>query len=118
MVNFVMLTGRLGGDAEIKTLPGDKGKVASFNLAVTHSYKTRAGEWKNETHWFRCVTFQSGLIDKVLAKVGTKGRLIHVQGELRAREWDDKDGNKRASVEVEITEFDGLTPIVEDKKAA
>ncbi|TAN56397.1 MAG: single-stranded DNA-binding protein [Magnetospirillum sp.] len=115
-LNTVMLAGRLGADAEIKTLPGGKGKVASFSLAVDRSYKDSTGKWHNETDWFRVVTFQPTLIDKVLAKQGTKGRLVFVQGALRQRNWNDKDtGEVRSSVEIEVDNTGGITAVVEDK---
>ncbi|CAA7619297.1 single-stranded DNA-binding protein [Magnetospirillum sp. UT-4] len=113
-LNTAMLVGRLGADAEIKTMPGDKGKVASFNLAVDRSYKDRSGKWHTETDWFRVVTFVPSLIDKVLAKEATKGRLVFVQGALRARAWE-QEGQKRTSVEIEVDNTGGITPIVEDK---
>lgn len=113
-LNNVMLAGRLGADAEIKTLPGDKGKVASFNLAVERSYKDRSGKWHSETDWFRVVTFVPSLIDKVLAKQATKGRLVFVQGALRARSWE-QDGQRRTSIEIEVDANGGITPVVEDK---
>lgn len=113
-LNNVMLAGRLGADAEIKTLPGDKGKVASFNLAVERSYKDRSGKWHSETDWFRVVTFVPSLIDKVLAKQATKGRLVFVQGALRARSWE-QDGQRRTGIEIEVDANGGVTPVVEDK---
>lgn len=115
-VNTVMLAGRLGADADIKTLPGNKGKVASFNMAVDRSYKDAAGKWHTETDWFRVVTFVPSLIDKVLAKQATKGRLVFVQGALRARSWE-QDGQKRTSVEIEVDATGGITPVVEDRAA-
>lgn len=115
-VNLVMLAGRLGGHAEIKTLPGaNGGKVASFSLAADRSYKDSAGQWQTKTDWLRVVTFQPSLIDKVLAKTATKGRLMLVQGSLRAREWADGDGEIRHSVETEVDGTGAITPVLEDK---
>lgn len=115
--NTVMLAGRLGADADIKTLPGEgKGKVATFNMAVDRSWKDGTGKWHNETDWFRVVTFVPGLIDKVLAKKATKGRLVFVQGALRERTWIDKaTGEEKRSVEVEVDNTGGITLVVEDK---
>jgi single-strand DNA-binding protein len=114
-VNVVTIAGRLGADAEIKTLPGDNKKVASFSLAVDRNYKDRNGLWRNETEWFRVVTFQPSLIDKVLAKQATKGRLVFVQGTLRARKWKNGDEAERPAFEIEVENFGGITPVVEDK---
>lgn len=113
--NSVVVTGRLGADAEIKTLPGDKGgKVASFSMAADRSFKDRDGEWRTVTDWLRVVTFQPSLIDKVLAKQATKGRLVVVKGVLRAKAWD-QGGQKRTSVEIEVDASGSITPVVEDK---
>jgi single-strand DNA-binding protein len=115
-LNQVMLAGRLGAHAEIKTLPGqDGGKVASFNLAADRSFKDRDGQWRNVTDWLRIVTFQSSLIDKVLAKQATKGRLVLVQGALRSREWTDQDGEVRTGIEIEVDGSGGISPVLEDK---
>ncbi|OAN45566.1 single-stranded DNA-binding protein [Magnetospirillum moscoviense] len=117
-LNQVMVTGRLGGHADIKTLPGqDGGKMASFSLAADRSFKDRAGEWQHVTDWLRVVTFQSSLIEKVLAKQATKGRLVVVQGVLRAREWGDKDGEVRTSIEIEVDGSGSIFPVLEDKAA-
>lgn len=115
-MNMVHLAGRLGGHADIKTLPGQEGgKVASFSLATDRSYKDSAGQWQNKTDWLRVVTFTPSLIDKVLAKTATKGRLMLVQGALRSREWADSDGEIRHSVEIEVDGSGGITPVLEDK---
>ena len=114
-VNVVTIAGRLGADAEIKSLPGDERKVASFNLAVDRNYQDRNGLWRNETEWFRVVTFLPSLIDKVLARQATKGRLMFVQGTLRARKWTKDDGEKRTAFEIEVDATGGIMPVVEDK---
>ncbi len=114
-VNTVMLSGRLGADAEIKTLPGDSRKIATFSLAVDRNYQDRVGLWHNETEWFRVVTFQPSLIDKVLAEKATKGRLMFVQGTLRARNWESDAGEKRMAYEIEVDSSGGITPVVEDR---
>ena len=115
-VNKVLLLGRLGDQANIKISPSqDGGKMASFSVASDRSYKDRDGQWQKATDWFRVVTFQSSLIDKVLAKQATKGRLVAIEGALRAREWADGDGEVRKSVEIEVDGSGAITPVVEDQ---
>lgn len=115
-MNRITLAGRLGAHADIKTLPGQNGgKVASFSLAADRSFKNREGQWCKATDWLRVVTFQSSLIDKVLGKQATKGRLVLVDGALRSREWADTDGEVRTSVEVEVDGTGSITPVIEDK---
>jgi single-strand DNA-binding protein len=89
-VNTVLLSGRLGADASITTRPGNKGKVASLSVGVDRSFKDRDGKWNDAAEWHRVVTTAPAHIDKVHAKDGTKGRIVQVQGRLRAREWTDK----------------------------
>ncbi|MGE4278201.1 MAG: single-stranded DNA-binding protein [Magnetospirillum sp.] len=115
-VNLVQVIGRLGDHANIKTLPGQGGgKMASFNLAASRSFKDSAGQWQNATDWLRVFTFQPSLIDKTLAKTATKGRLVLVQGALRAREWADEDGEIRKAIEIEVDGNGDITPVLEDK---
>lgn len=115
-MNRVLLAGRLGAHADIKTLPGNGGgKVASFSVAADRSYKDGRGELHKDTDWLRVVTFQSSMIDKVLAKQATKGRLILVEGALRSREWADGNGEVRNSVEIEVDGTGSITPILEDR---
>jgi len=116
-INRVLLAGRLGGHADIKTLPGKDGrKVASFSLAAERSYKGADGEWHNDPNWQRVFTFAPSLIDKVLAKQATKGRLVLVEGALRYRQWD-QDGETRTTVEIEVDGSGSISPVLEDKAA-
>ncbi len=115
-INSVMLAGRLGANADIKTTPGDDGgKMASFSVAVERSFKTASG-WKTETDWLRIVTFQSGLIDKVIAKLAVKGGLALVQGALRSRSYE-QDGQQKTSVEIEVDGTGGIILVPEAKPA-
>ena len=115
-VNTVTLAGRLGDNAKITTFPGDKSrKLAAFNVAVGRGYKDAHGNWP--TDWLRVVTFQPSLIDKTLAKQATKGRLVTVQGALRAREWADKTtGEIHTSFEIEVENSNGIVPVIEKRK--
>ncbi|MBN2752337.1 MAG: single-stranded DNA-binding protein [Rhodospirillaceae bacterium] len=115
-VNTVTLIGRLGDNATIRTLPGNKGsKIATMSVAVGRGYKDANGEWPSD--WLRLVTFQPSLIDKTLAKQATKGRLVMVQGALRAREWEDTEtGEVKTSYEVEVETSTGIVPVLEKRK--
>ncbi len=115
-VNQVRLVGRLGGNAEIKTLPGNGGsKIATLSVAVGRGYKDANGEWPSD--WIRVVTFQPSLIDKTLAKQATKGRLVVIDGAFRAREWEDKEtGEVKTSYEVEVETSAGVVPVLELKR--
>ena len=100
-LNQVQLIGRVGADAEIRSLAGG-GKVANFSLATDESFRDRnTGQRVERVEWHRCTTFQSGLVE-VLAKHCRKGRPAFVQGKLRTRKWKDREGRDRTTTEVLI----------------
>ena len=100
-INSVTIVGHLGADAEIRMMQnGDK--VATMSIATDHSYKDKkTDEWTKRTEWHRVVTFQQGLV-RVLEKHARKGRLTAVQGMLRTRKWEAKDGTERYSTEIVV----------------
>jgi single-strand DNA-binding protein len=97
-VNKVILVGNLGKDPEVRSFEGGA-KKASFPLATTESYKTRDGVKKDHTEWHNIVLWR-GLAD-VAEKYLSKGSQVYVEGRIRNRSWDDKDGNKRYITEIE-----------------
>lgn len=100
-LNQVQLIGRVGADAEIRSLAGG-GKVANFSLATDEGFRSKeTGEWINRAEWHRVVTFQPGLVE-VLAKHCRKGRRAFVQGKLQTRKWQDRDDRDRNTTEVLI----------------
>ncbi len=93
-VNRVILIGNLGKDQEVMTL--DNGvKFANINVATNESYKDKEGNWVEQTEWHRVVLWR-WLAEKNLIK----GDQVYIEGKLRTRSWDDKDGNKRYTTEV------------------
>ena len=96
-VNKVILIGNLGRDPEVRTLDGGD-KVANFTLATSESYKNRDGERITQTEWHNIVLWR-GLAD-VAEKYLAKGKQIYIEGKIRTRSWEDKDGNKRYTTEV------------------
>lgn len=96
-VNKVMLIGNLGRDPHIDYLEGNIG-VAKFPLATTETYKDRNGKLVSQTEWHTIVLWR-GLAD-LAAKYLHKGSLIYLEGRLRTRSWEDKEGNKKFATEV------------------
>lgn len=96
-VNRVMLIGNLGKDPDLQVLDGNIG-VAKFPLATTETYKDRNGKLVSQTEWHTVVLWR-GLAD-LAQKYLHKGSLIYVEGRLRTRSWEDKDGNKKFATEV------------------
>ena len=96
-VNRVMLIGNLGKDPDLQVLDGNIG-VAKFPLATTETYKDRNGKLVSQTEWHTVVLWR-GLAD-LAQKYLHKGSLIYVEGRLRTRSWEDKEGNKKFATEV------------------
>lgn len=96
-VNRVILVGNLGRDAELRYTGGGT-PVANFSLATTEVFKDKEGQRREETEWHR-VSLMGKQAESV-AEYLRKGKQIYVEGRLRTRSWDDKDGNKRTTTEV------------------
>ena len=96
-INKVILVGNLGKDPEVRAVGTDK-KVASFSLATTESYKNKSGERVDQTEWHNIV-FWGPIVD-VIERYLRKGSQIYVEGKIRTRSYDDKDGIKKYITEI------------------
>jgi single-strand DNA-binding protein len=96
-INKVILVGNLGKDPEIRAIDGGR-KVANFTLATTETYKNKNGEKVDQTEWHNVVFW--GPIAEVIERFLKKGSQIYVEGKIRTRSYDDKDGNKRYITEI------------------
>ena len=96
-VNRVILVGNLGRDAELRRT-GTGTAVANFSLATTEVFKDREGQRKEETEWHRVALM--GKQAESVADYLVKGKQVYVEGRLRTREWQDKEGNKRTTTEI------------------
>ncbi|QGY42434.1 single-stranded DNA-binding protein [Maribellus comscasis] len=96
-VNKVILVGNVGKDPEVRHL--DSGvAVANFPLATSETYLAKNGDRVTTTEWHNIVLWR-GLAD-VAEKYVTKGRQLYIEGRIRTRSYDDKDGNKRYITEI------------------
>jgi single-strand DNA-binding protein len=107
-VNKVILVGNLGKDPEITNIGNDV-KKAAFSLATSESYKNKDGNKVEQTEWHNIIVWR-GLAD-VAEKYLHKGSKIYLEGKIKYRSYDDKDGNKRY-----ITEITGDTFTMLDTK--
>jgi len=96
-INKVILIGNLGKDPETFTFENGVKKV-SFSLATTESYKDKDGNKIDQTEWHNVVLWR-GLAD-VAEKYLSKGNQVYIEGKIKTRAWDDKDGNKRYTTEI------------------
>lgn len=96
-MNVFSFTGNLGNQAEQRyTQGGDS--IVSFSVAVKSGFGDKA-----VTTWVRCTMF--GKRGESVLPYLNKGQLVGVSGEFSAREWDDKEGQKRTSVEVRVNDI-------------
>ena len=112
-LNKVQLIGNLGADPEIKTLnSGDS--VANLSIATSESWKDKnSGGKKERTEWHRVVMY--GKLADIAGQYLRKGGKVYVEGELRTRKWDDKDGVTHYSTEVVISGFAGKMVMLSSK---
>ena len=98
-VNKVILVGNLGADPEVRSFQNG-GKVCNLRIATSESWKDRnSGEKKERTEWHTVAIFSEGLAG-VAERFLRKGSKVYIEGQLRTRKWQDKDGNDRYSTEV------------------
>ena len=96
-VNKVILIGNLGKDPEVRYL--DSGvAVANFSLATTENYKNKEGERVSQTEWHNIVLWRG--LAEVAEKWLKKGSSVYVEGKIRNRKWEDKEGNTRYTTEI------------------
>jgi single-strand DNA-binding protein len=100
-INKVILVGHLGKDPEVRHLEGGV-SVASFPLATSETYN-KDGRKVEQTEWHNIVMWR-GLAD-VASKYLQKGKLVYIEGKLRTRSFEDKDGNKKYTTEVVAENF-------------
>lgn len=96
-LNKIILIGNVGTDPEMRFTPSGN-PVTSFRLATNRVYTTADGERKQETEWFTIITWrkQAETCNQFL----TKGQRVYVEGSLRTRAWEGRDGQRRVTAEV------------------
>ena len=96
-MNKMMIIGNLGSDPEMRYTPNGQA-VTSFSVATNYRYTTSDGEQREETEWFRVSVWgrQAETCNQYLAK----GRKVYVDGRLRSRTFQDRNGETRVSLEV------------------
>ena len=100
-VNKVILIGNLGKDPEIISF--DEVKKASFSLATTETHKTREGVKIEETEWHNVICWRG--LAEVAEKFLRKGTHLYVEGKIKSRVREDKEGNRKRVVEIVAENF-------------
>ena len=96
-VNKVILIGNLGADPETRYLPsGDA--VTNIRIATTENWKDKSGEKQEHTEWHRIAFF--GKLAEIAGEYLKKGSPVYVEGRIRTRKWQDKEGQDKYSTEI------------------
>jgi single-strand DNA-binding protein len=97
-VNKVILIGNLGRDPEVRYTPSGAA-VCNLRLATTRNWKNReSGERQEETEWHSVVLYDRQA--EIAGEYLKKGRPVYIEGRLKTRKWQDKDGNDRYTTEI------------------
>lgn len=102
MINKVILIGRLGADPEIRYTPSGA-EVATFRIATSETWTNKEGEKEERTEWHRIVAWRG--LAKICGEYLAKGKMVYIEGRLRTRSWEDREGNKRSTTEIEALEM-------------
>jgi single-strand DNA-binding protein len=97
-INKVILIGHLGADPETRAMPSGM-SVANLRLATTESWKDKtSGEQQERTEWHNVALF--GRLGEIAAEYLRKGSQVYIEGRLRTRKWQDKEGRDRYTTEI------------------
>ena len=105
-INKVILVGNLGQDPQTRAMPSGK-SVVNLRIATTDQWRDKqTGENKENTEWHTVVMFDR--LAEIAAEYLRKGSQVYIEGKLRTRKWQDKEGNDRYSTEVVANEMQML----------
>jgi len=106
-VNKAILVGNLGRDPELRYTQNGQA-VVNFTLATSENWTDKSGERVERTEWHRIVVW--GKTGEMCAQYLSKGRTVYVEGRIQTREWEDKDGNKRYTTEINAQTVNFIGP--------
>jgi single-strand DNA-binding protein len=102
-VNKVILIGNLGADPEMRATAAGK-SICNLRLATTEKWKDKVtGEARETTEWHRVVLYR--ILAEIAGEYLRKGSAVYIEGRLRTRKWQDKEGKERSTTEIEGNEL-------------
>lgn len=105
-VNKVIIVGNLGSDPDTRYMPSGSA-VTNLSIATSESWKDKqSGEQKERTEWHKIAMF--GRLAEIAAEYLRKGSQVYIEGKLRTRKWQDKDGKDRWTTEIVADEMQML----------
>ena len=96
-INKVILVGNIGKDPETRYMPNGKA-VTNFSVATSESWKDANGDKQERTEWHNVVLFEK--LAEIAAEYLHKGSQVYIEGSLRTRKWQDKEGKDRYTTEI------------------
>ncbi len=106
-VNKVILIGNLGKDPEMRSFEGGN-MVANFTLATTEVFRDRNGNKVEQTEWHNIAMW--GKLAEIAGKILRKGAKVYIEGRIKNRSWEDKEGHKKYITEIVAENFTLLGP--------
>ncbi len=104
-VNKVIIVGNLGRDPETR-YSADGGAITNVSVATTDKWKDKNGEMQEKTEWHRVAFF--GKLAEIAGEYLKKGSQVYVEGSIRTRKWQDKEGHDRYTTEIIANEMQML----------
>lgn len=108
--NRILIIGNLGGEPEVRMTPGGT-KVANLRVATNERWTDRNGQAQEHTEWFSVVLY--GRVAEIAEKYLHKGSRVFIEGSLRTRKWQDREGKDRFTTEVRAFNMVMLDPRAE-----
>ena len=114
-VNKVILVGNVCNDPEVRSF-NNGGKVANFSLATNESWRDKkTGERKEKAEFHKVAIMSDGLVS-VVEKYVKKGSKLYIEGNLRTRKWQDRDGNDKYTTEIVLNGFSSTLTMLDGRQ--
>jgi single-strand DNA-binding protein len=105
-MNRIFIIGNLGRDPEVRYTPTGQ-MVASFSVATNYRYTDSQGQRRSETEWFNCMAY--GELAETCNQYLTKGQRVYIEGRLKSRTYQTRDGQTRFSNDITVTDVHFLS---------
>lgn len=116
-VNKVILVGNLGADPEVKSF-ANGGKIANLRIATSESWTDKtSNERKERTEW-HTVVLDGEQLARVAEQYLRKGSKVYIEGQLRTRKWQDRDGNDKYTTEIYVGRFKGELALLDRREGS
>lgn len=112
-VNKATILGNVGQEPEIKTFDNGN-KVANFSIATSEKWKDKQGDPQESTEWHNIAVF--GKLADIVEKYVKKGQQLYIEGKIKTRSWEDKEGNKKYTTEIILSGYGDVLQMLGKKE--